>query len=204
MGAPQFSAATDQLFKAILAVQQECGIIGKDATNPHFKSEYASLEGIWVTIKPILGKHGLFVIQTVGEMKGELIQVFTTIVHAASGQFIISLGEMPIGKPTPQAVGSAITYARRYFLAPALGLVTGDEDDDAEAAMGREAAQKKLGTLKTRKEAVVKWMSERNNNVGAWMSHVLGRPVDEKLTLRNEEEVVKLEEAVNLLKKVEG
>lgn len=207
MGAPQFSEKTDKLFAAMLAVQQECGIIGKDATNPHFKSEYASLENIWSTIKPICGKHGIMTMQTVGEMKGELVQVFTAIVHAASGQFVISLGEMPVGKLTPQAVGSAITYARRYFLAPALGLVTGDEDDDAEAAMGREQAAKKLGSLKTRKEDIIKWMQSHGNNNNAikdWMSSILKREVDEKLTLRSEEEVVKLEEAVSILKKVEG
>lgn len=203
MGAPQFSEKTDKLFAAMLAVQQECGIIGKDSTNPHFKSEYASLEGIWATIKPIMGKHGILAFQTVGEVKGEIIQIFTTIVHAESGQFVVSLGEMPVGKLTPQALGSAITYARRYFLAPALGLVTGDEDDDGEAAMGREAAAKKLGTLKTRKEAAIKWISSRNNNVRGWLEDVLKRQVDEKLTLQNEAEVVAVENAVNSLKKLE-
>ena len=42
-----------------------------------------------------------------------------------------------------QKMGSALTYAKRYCLLAAFGLV-GDEDDDAEAAQGRapESAQK--------------------------------------------------------------
>ena len=51
----------------------------------------------------------------------------------------------------PQALGSAITYARRYSLASMLGVMT-DEDDDAERAMNRtkspSQAYKDLLTIK--------------------------------------------------------
>ena len=45
---------------------------------------------------------------------------------------------MPIAKENdPQAMGSAITYARRYALGAILGLNI-DEDDDGEKAMNRQ------------------------------------------------------------------
>ena len=42
---------------------------------------------------------------------------------------------MPLVKLDPQAVGSAITYARRYALSAMIGIVS--DDDDGESAMGR-------------------------------------------------------------------
>jgi hypothetical protein len=51
--------------------------------------------------------------------------------------------EVPVAKPaqaTPQAYGSALTYARRYSLAACLGLVA-DEDDDANAAQPTQRQQ---------------------------------------------------------------
>jgi hypothetical protein len=42
---------------------------------------------------------------------------------------------MPVSKPNdPQAVGSAITYAKRYALAGILGLNIDDDDDGNKAA----------------------------------------------------------------------
>jgi hypothetical protein len=41
---------------------------------------------------------------------------------------------MPFLKADPQAVGSAITYARRYALAAIVGIVADDDDDGNQAA----------------------------------------------------------------------
>ena len=48
-------------------------------------------------------------------------------------------GRKDVGVVTPQATGSAITYAKRYALAAMANLAQTDEDDDGEAAMGRPA-----------------------------------------------------------------
>ena len=42
-------------------------------------------------------------------------------------------GSLPIAGGTPQQVGSALTYARRYLLGCMTGIVT-DDDDDGQAA----------------------------------------------------------------------
>ena len=117
---------------AIHALQQECGIIGKDADNPFHKSKYASLEHIWTRLKPLLDKHGLTVIQLpLVNDKGAGVE--TLIVHKEGG---VLSSRLPLPVPEKglgaQGVGSCISYARRYALTSMLGVVVGDEDDDAE------------------------------------------------------------------------
>jgi len=48
-------------------------------------------------------------------------------------QFRVSLAVIPLSKHDPQAMGSAITYGRRYSLSAMLGIVT-EEDDDGNMA----------------------------------------------------------------------
>lgn len=202
----QFSATTSSLFTALFNVQQKCGIIGKDAENPHFKSEYVSLEKLWTTIKPLLALNNLMVIQTPGNVKDGRLTMETAVIHVPTGEFMISAGEMPVGKEGPQAVGSAITYARRYFLASVLSVVAGDEDDDGEAAEGRKPLPSaKVSDLRQRKEAALAKLilTSGDKKIEAVVSEILGRKIDEKISLRNEEEVVKLENAANRNTKTE-
>jgi hypothetical protein len=114
---------------------------------------------------------------------------------------MISVGEMPMGKEGPQAAGSAITYARRYFIAPILGLIAG-KDDDGEAAEGRSIPPAKMSGLKERKAAILsayRGIDGVKDSIVQWASKVLSRTVDEQLTLKNEDEVKKLEEALKSL-----
>jgi hypothetical protein len=68
-----------------------------------------------------------------------------------SGQWISGRYPLkPVKADDPQAMGSAMTYARRYTLAAILGIVT--EDDDAEEAMGRQSETKQ----KTEAKPIVK------------------------------------------------
>lgn len=62
--------------------------------------------------------------------------LITTLLHT-SGQYISSRLVLYSKDNSPQAIGSAITYARRYSLAAIVGVVT--EDDDGEAAMARNS-----------------------------------------------------------------
>ena len=198
-----WSKESDKIQKIIFEIQQEVGFIGKDSTNPHFKSKYASLEDIWSALKPIFARYRVMVSQVPGDIINGNIELITQIVDLDSSQYLLSRGFMPMGKEGPQAAGSAITYARRYFLCPLLGIVAG-EDDDAEQAEGRAIPPAKLNSLKNRKDEAIKWISSRNDNVRLWLEDVLKRQVNENLSLMNEAEVAKVEAAVNLLKKAEG
>ncbi len=61
----------------------------------------------------------------------------TIIVHAESGEWMESSYVMPVAKQNdPQAMGSAITYARRYALASIFNLNQEESDDDGNLASG--------------------------------------------------------------------
>jgi hypothetical protein len=195
-----YSKEVDKIHRAIFEIQQECPFIGKDSTNPHFKSKYASLEDIWSTLRPLFLKHGLMVSQVPGDIINGNVEVITQLIHVESQQFFLTRGLMPMGKEGPQAAGSAITYARRYFLCPMLGIVAG-EDDDAEAAEGRDAAT--LAKLRTRKEDVLKKINSLTGNTPSglkeFVARVLARTIDDKITLNNVGEIAMLEKEVATL-----
>lgn len=98
----------------------------------HRKYRYADLASFLTAVRGVLSKHGLAVIQRPLPSDGELVLLETMITHD-SGEWIA--GELCIksANTTAQAIGSALTYARRYSLSAMLGLAT-EEDDDGKAA----------------------------------------------------------------------
>lgn len=123
----------DQLAAALALAQGEMGVALKDATNPHFKSKYADLASVLDACRPALSKHGLAVLQLPEVGDGRLV-VTTVLVHKSGQQIRTSLGTK-LAQDTPQAIGSAITYLRRYSLMAVVGIAP--DDDDGEAAHGR-------------------------------------------------------------------
>lgn len=141
------------------------GKVGKDAVNPHFKNKYASLSNIIEATTPHLNAVGLSVVQLPCEGGLE-----TMILHT-SGEYISSVSSTPCKDVSnPQALGSAITYARRYALGAALSLNI-DEDDDAQKAAVAPVASnptiivdygtaiKKINAAKTQDELKAVWIS---------------------------------------------
>lgn len=108
----------------------------KDSANPFYKSSYADLSEVWSACREALTTNGIAVIQSPDGDTPENMALITTIAHA-SGEWMS--GRYPIRaiKNDPQGIGSAITYARRYALAAMIGIAS--EDDDGEAATGRQA-----------------------------------------------------------------
>lgn len=114
---------------ALVKFHKVIGKINKDSTNPFFKKKYCSLPNILDAIKDPLQEAGLCFSQ---HPQGQ-DELETLLIHADSGEFLQSSYHIAPVKNDPQALGSAITYARRYALGAILGL-TIDEDDDANAA----------------------------------------------------------------------
>ena len=83
------------------------------------------------TARPILAAHGLAIVQTVNTDAGN-VEVSTTLIHESGEAIEFPALTMPAGS-TPQALGSLITYLRRYSLMAAVG-VAADDDDGAIAA----------------------------------------------------------------------
>lgn len=122
------------LLKSFTAAWAQIPGAPKDATNPHFRREYASLPGVVDLVRPILAKHDLCVIQPLETVDGKPF-VNTTVIHS-TGEWISFRTEVVVAKPNdPQAFGSGVTYMRRYALMSILEMVAADEDDDGNAAM---------------------------------------------------------------------
>ena len=114
----------------LLEFQKKIGIIKKDSKNPHFKNTYASLTQILSEVKPLLTECGLILIQPIS-----LEGVGTTIIDFETGEKIETIISLPTNL-SPQQLGSAITYFRRYTLASLLSLEI--DDDDAQSTVVKQ------------------------------------------------------------------
>jgi hypothetical protein len=115
------------IFKALADFQQECPVIHKGTTG--YGYTYADLPQILEVINPLLKKHSLGFTQM---LEGSGLR--TILFHTKSGQYLESYCDIPAtslkGMNDFQAIGSGITYFRRYALSGILGIVS-DKDTDA-------------------------------------------------------------------------
>jgi hypothetical protein len=137
----QRSETIGALAKALTAFNSEVSKVSKDAANPFFKNNYASLDNIIDEVRPILTKNGLTLMQFPSG-DGQNVSVTTYLMHE-SGEWIESdpLIMKPV-KNDPQAIGSCITYARRYSLQSFLSLNTGEDDDGNKATHTKQPEPK--------------------------------------------------------------
>lgn len=126
-----------ELLKAISQAQGEFEHASKSSINPHFKNKYADLSEVISTVKPILNKHGLCVVQAIGDDNGA--PTLTTMLGHSSGQWMRSTTRMLVEKNTCQGVGSSVSYYRRYCLASILGI--SQADDDGQTASSRKGPE---------------------------------------------------------------
>ena len=123
----------------LLEIQKNLPTLKKSAANPHFKSQYVPLEQVMEELLPALNKAGILLVQAPTYVGGNLPALVTELIDTESKphpERISHVVPLVLDKQTPQAVGSAITYMRRYALMSILGLV-GEPDDDGESAMNR-------------------------------------------------------------------
>lgn len=129
----QTSEQINEIAAALAKAQGEMGGALKDASNPFFKSKYADLASVMEACRPALSKHGIAVVQS-PRSEGATVSLDTMLLHA-SGQWIRGTATTTAKDDSPQSLGSAITYLRRYALQSFAGVAP--EDDDGEAAQGR-------------------------------------------------------------------
>ena len=129
---------TKTLNEALLAFQGLQVSAKKDGKNPHFRSNYATLESV-IQAASQAQQFGICFTQEIDfeVIDGSVVQfVRTAIIHAPSGE--IRTSRTPIltrDNSDPQKLGSGISYAKRYGLQSALGIPS--EDDDANAATNK-------------------------------------------------------------------
>jgi hypothetical protein len=139
----QCSSEIGTLAGALAKAQGEMASAAKANINPHFKSRYADLASIWDACRVPLSKNGLAVLQPV-RADGAKVTITTIIAHS-SGQWLSESLTMTAQQNTPQAVGSAITYGRRYGLSAMVGIAP--DDDDGNAASARQTPNRQAETV---------------------------------------------------------
>lgn len=122
------------LHEALLALQAELPTITKDNTaevptksGGKYTYKYADLGAVHDALFPLLNKHGLIWV-TAPTVNRYGFTLHYQLLHSSGG---IS-GKYYLPQGTPQEIGSAITYARRYALLAVCGVAP--EDDDGAAA----------------------------------------------------------------------
>ena len=117
---------TPELNAALCKAQSEMGPARKGKVNPAFRSNYADLASVIEAVQP-LHDNGLAYSQLVS-VDGDIVGVCTVLRHI-SGQ-TLDCGSMTARAKdaSAQAIGSALSYLRRYSLMTACGIASADDD----------------------------------------------------------------------------
>lgn len=183
------SESINELAKALVGVQAILRPATKDAKNPFFKSNYASLNSVWDVCREPLTNNGLAVTQLNHFCENGVV-VETVLMHT-SGQWISGEIFLPLSKHDAQSVGSASSYGRRYGLASIIGIVA-DEDDDGNHASGKTKPQetkpqeaKPQDTLATERLAIKSLCQQLNKggDTTKWTAAALNALFDGETTI---------------------
>jgi hypothetical protein len=136
----QADRARDAFYSALIGFQNACPVIQKgttanikSSTGASFSYSYTPLEDIAHAIRPLLELHQMGY-RWFAAQQGNSLTVTCRISHALGHIEETSL-TVPVGvDPQRPAwpVAQSLTYAKRYTLCNALGIVVGGEDDDAQ------------------------------------------------------------------------
>lgn len=164
------SDSIKEIAAALLEVQKSMPSVGKSATNPFFSSKYAPLEKVMPAALKALSDEDIAVSQFVSNIDGQ--SALTTLLMHTSGEWLSADQPLLLPKSDPQGQGSAITYARRYGLMSAIGMVA-DKDDDAEKARGADWKLPVDNKLLEAKQRVYKAFKDRNVEDTATMRNAI-------------------------------
>lgn len=146
---------TAEMAKSLVGAWAEIGAgVVRNASNPHFGNSYADLGAVCELVKPVLAKYGLAWIQCPTTIQEGSVTVVAVLVHESGGQITYTTS-IPLGdKRTAQALGSAITYGRRYQMKAVFGLADKDDDGEAASKPARDDGQllARIAAAKTREE----------------------------------------------------
>lgn len=167
----QTSESIANIAKALITFHVKVDTIKKDATNPFFKSTYASLSNILESINDPLIEAGLSISQFPDGENG----LITLLMHGESGEWIMSRYDMRPVKDDPQGRGQVITYQRRYALSSILMLQIDEKmiDDDANSGsyIGNPNIQPNdPKALQPASEQPKEWLNKGNDENKPWLN----------------------------------
>lgn len=156
--------------------------------------KYLSLSTLLQRVKPVFAQHGIMfrqeVVNTPSDAGKMQLGEVRTIVFDADGNDI-QVGAYPfVVSADPQAIGSAVTYARRYSLYAALGIFP-EKDDDGAAASAYSTQPHDNGATEsiTRMDAdsLLQLAQQRGIDLQQFAIHTLGRQLNRLSDIRRSE-----------------
>lgn len=145
--------------RAKVAAISEMPRIGQDGYNSHLKSRFAKWETMQPIVNRVLIKHGLSLSFVVGGDAGKL-----TVRPVLQGHGWTEQGEaMPLpadegpGRSKVQAVGSSVSYGKRYTAMAMLNILQAGvaEDDDGAGGGGRELSREQAELIEAGRSAAL-------------------------------------------------
>lgn len=202
------SESIKELATALAKVQATIQPVKKDKTakiptksGGSYSYHYADLSSVWDACRDLLSSNGLSVVQMPEAANGGSDIYLTTILMHTSGEYVSSMLILRPTDTTPQALGSAITYARRYALAAMVGIVA-DEDDDgnaasqpqqqrqAQATNGNGHTTDALASDKQKKMLFAIWSKQHyEGKLQEWVEETYGCDLD-ALTMKNASDAI--------------
>jgi ERF superfamily len=128
------------LAEALAALQARLPRVAKDhtasvtsqRTGKTHKYDYADLTDVSEALFPVMASLGLAFTACPTMDEHERFVLRYQLIHISGGNM---MGEYPLpSSGSPQDIGSALTYARRYALCAVTGLAPGGDDDDGQGA----------------------------------------------------------------------
>ena len=190
----QKSESIKNLAVALSKFQSEVKNPKNTAKNPFYSSSYAPLQDVLNTVRPLLSKYGLSIIQSPSG-DGQSISITTMLLHESGEWIEFEPLILKAEKLTPQGAGSAITYGRRYALSAVLGISSEDDDDGNSLENANQNTDKKgvsVSTLKAKWQTLAgdlngfdDWYKEQQ--LKGYNQHQMNRFLTMKLKEKQEE-----------------
>lgn len=132
----QADRARQAFYAAFAEMQKDLPAVERRGTG-HNAKKYARFEDFIEAIKPTLTAHGFSLSHRIKQPTAALIEITAILAHRDGHAEETSIALPPDtsgNKTAVHALGSAISYGKRYTGLLIIGVATADEDDDGKAA----------------------------------------------------------------------
>jgi len=125
------------LIEALAAAQGQFPAVLKDrkatvkSDKGSYSYSYANLADVLTAVRPVLSAHGIAILQHL-QPNGVGLMLHTEL--RGYGEVLGSTMPLTTGPTAPQALGSALSYHRRYALMALVGVAAEEDDDDGHEA----------------------------------------------------------------------
>lgn len=157
----EHSTTIAEFAKSLAKAQGDFKDAERDRDNPFFHSTYSTMAAVLTACRKALSENGISVLQATEDADGDSLRVETMLMHTSGEWFKTTLkvrvlamkvekgdrdaGVAAVKAITPQAMGSASTYACRIALRSLIVVASeAAEDDDGNAASDNKPAEGKF------------------------------------------------------------